>query len=88
MMGYAPTDGFMDKYNEIVKNNTSLSADEYYRTTDGFVWGLKIPANVHHVVEDIDFIQAYPLFKDWVTTGGVKNPEWYEERNRDYCIDF
>lgn len=88
MTGYAPTDGFMEKYNEIVKSNTSLSSDEYYRTTDGFVWGLKIPANVHHAVEDIDFIQVYPLFKEWVTSGGVTHPEWYEERDRDNCIDF
>lgn len=89
LLGYEPTANFATGYDEMVKNNASLLSDkDYYRTSDGFVWGLKIPANVSHAVEKVNFLDAYPLFKGWVVSGGQKNPKWYLSKVDEYCITF
>ena len=87
LMGYLPTDEFKEEYSNVLTNNPLLlSSDTYYRTVDGFVWGLKIPANVSHAIEDTDFTRAYPDFAKWVTTGGVENQEWYNNANSSNCM--
>ncbi len=89
LLGYEPTASFATGYDEMVKKNASLLSDkEYYRTSDGFVWGLKIPANVSHAVEKANFLDAYPLFREWVVSGGQKNPMWYESKVDEHCITF
>ena len=89
LLGYEPTASFKTGYDKVVENNaSSLSSTEYYRTSDGFVWGLKIPANVYHAAEKVDFLKAYPDFKEWVTSGGEKNQDWYKTRDLEYCIEL
>lgn len=89
LLGYEPTANFKTGYDQVVENNaSSLSFTEYYRTSDGFVWGLKIPDNVYHVAEKVDFLKAYPNFREWVTSGGEKNQDWYKTRNSEYCIEL
>lgn len=82
MMGYAPTPDFENEYDKISKDNSKiLDLNYYYRTNDGFVWGLKVPDAISHAKEGVDFCKAYKKFGEWVTSGGTDKKEWY--RNDD-----
>ncbi len=85
LRGYAPT-AYYQNYENDAKELMS-SAISYY-SKEGFVWGIKLPADTPHAIEKIDFIEAYPEFKEWVISGGVKNTNWYEHPNSNKIIQF
>lgn len=58
-----------------------------YRSKDGFVWGLNVPSDIPHVVEQASFLSAYRAFEKWVVSGGDKSQNWYElEMDKDFLI--
>ena len=91
MMGYAPTPSFENEYDKISKENSNiLDLNYYYRTNDGFVWGLKVPDAISHAKEGVDFCEAYKKFGEWVTSGGEKWSTWYtngDSKDREYRIE-
>lgn len=54
-----------------------------YRSKDGFVWGLNVPADIPHVLEQTSFLSAYGAFEKWVLSGGEKAQNWYELEMND-----
>lgn len=91
MMGYAPTPSFENEYDKISKENSNiLDLNYYYRTNDGFVWGLKVPDAISHAKEGVDFCEAYKKFGEWVTSGGEEWSTWYtngDSKDREYRIE-
>lgn len=82
LKGYAPTDAFKDGYAKEAANMGSA----YYSTKDNFVWGIKVPATIAHPKERISILDAYPDFAGWVTSGGAKNEDWYNNKVNKNCV--
>lgn len=79
LMGYRPTDAYATAYGKVVADNPLLlNPDTYYKSTKGFVWGLKVPESIAHTREGVDFNSAYKNFAGWVLSGGRENQDWYK----------
>ena len=89
--GFAPTKYGESKYNDLKKNSSNLSPSDsrYYFSKDNFTWGILVPMSIPHTYESIDFMKAYPNFKDWAVSGGTKNKNWYlsKYRNNQYMVN-
>lgn len=58
-----------------------------FYTEDNFVWGMKVPVLIPNATEKTDFIEAYPDFAGWVTSGGTSNKDWYKNYKADKVIN-
>jgi len=48
-------------------------------------WGLEIEAKEFAIANEKElFLNAYPLFKEWAESGGVKNKKWFESPDPKY----
>lgn len=86
LAGYAPTDKSIQRYfgggpNNIPSNNDLSLNGVYYKGTDNLIWGLIIPGTFNYPKENESILKAYPLFKDWATSGGVNSQDWYSNSN-------
>lgn len=75
LMGYTPTSK-ADRSN-FGKNDDNSTGGTYYRSSQGFPWGLNVPADVRHMLETIDFTVGYPDFVKWAESGGSSYTDWY-----------
>lgn len=56
-----------------------------FLTTRNLPWGLEIEATDFAIPNEKEFfLNAYPEFKDWAESGGVKNKKWFEAPNSKY----
>ncbi len=62
------------------------SPQEKYANEKNFVWGFKIPAAIYHATETTSFLEAYPDFEAWVTSGGEQKKMWWENWNSKKLI--
>ena len=62
------------------------NSNESYVNEDNFIWGLKVPASLHHAREEVNFLEAYPDFEQWVTSGGQKNQRWWNKPKTNKLI--
>ncbi len=60
----------------------------YYSNGDNLIWGLDVPAVINHATEKTNFLEAYPLFKGWATSGGAMNTDWYNSPVSSQLIDY
>jgi LruC domain-containing protein len=72
--GFAPT------------NVTSFEIpNTHFLNKNNLPWGLELEATKFAIpVEKVLFLKAYPLFKDWAESGGVKNRNWFEKPDVEY----
>ena len=68
-------------YSPVYYNN-----NESYVNENNFIWGLKVPASLHHAREEVNFLEAYPDFEQWVTSGGQENPKWWNKPKTNKLI--
>lgn len=85
--GFAPTD-LADRTYLGTGNDDSLDK-AYYLSNEGLAWGVCVPSGSKvwsWPTEWTSICNAYPLFKEWVTSGGTKNAGWYEapQGNKTY----
>ncbi len=76
LVGYAAT----DKINKSIVSRESgklLSATDPFKTIKNEPFALALPVSFKYPTEGQKVYDAYPLFKDWVTTGGLQNANWY-----------
>lgn len=62
-----------------------------YASDKNLVWGVKIPQEVkfQHVVEKVNFCDAYKDFAAWATSGGTTNLDWYKtNRVKENLIEW
>lgn len=56
-----------------------------FLTKQNLPWGLEIETNVFAVPNEREFfLNAYPEFKEWAESGGVKNKRWFESPDSRY----
>lgn len=56
-----------------------------FLTTNNLPWGLEIEAEEFFIpTETTLFLQAFPEFKDWAESAGIKNKDWYKNPDMDY----
>lgn len=62
--------------------------DNYYYSKEKLIWGLRVPDNISHAVEEANFLEAYKGFAKWANSGGEDYPNWYngENTNKDILI--
>ena len=90
--GYAPTEEFGQNVYEQTKEGNSYigKSSIYYTSNSNLIWAINVPTDIPHAYEKADFLEAYPHFKDWATSGGNQNKDWYENttgnRNDSYLI--
>ena len=53
----------------------------YYKTVGHLPWAIEVGTDWNHPLERVDVLDAYPMFKDWVESGGTLNTEWYLREN-------
>lgn len=83
LRGYNPSSLYKN-YTEDAKG--LMNPQIPYYSSDGFVWGVKVPANGSHAKETIDVILAFPQFREWVTSGGLVNDNWFKHPELDKII--
>ena len=81
----APTTAEAHSYLSTGDDASAVNEARYYRSATGLPWGLHISNNIPHAREAVDFLQAYPKFKNWAESAGTVNNDWYldlpEHRN-------
>lgn len=55
----------------------SENTDMEYRSEEGLVWAISVPAAISFPAEKIDIINAFSGFKKWVTSNGKNDTDWY-----------
>jgi len=75
LMGFTPTSKADNKLFGTGSDNSISGV--YYRSTQGYPWGLDVPADVRHMLETIDFTIGYPDFVKWAESGGTQYTDWY-----------
>lgn len=83
LRGYSPT----AYYPNYEMDANGLMSSISYCDKDGFVWGIKVPADIKHAIEKTDFIEAYPKFGKWVSSSGTQNKDWYKHPVSGKVID-
>lgn len=77
--GYGPTLDGLDDYIATSFGHPNLDRTLVpYRSNNGLVWALNIPASVQHPYEKGSFLEAYPEFATWAQSGGLRAQDWYE----------
>ena len=59
-------------------DNSSVSGKKYYISKDNLAWRIMVPTDFKWALEYVNIKTVYSLFTDWVTSGGVKNQEWWK----------
>lgn len=80
LKGYAPTSQYT-AYNKDATTATdgTVMSGNFYCSSEGFVWGMKLPSGFRYPKEQIDIREAYPTtFAAWVTSGGTDGTAWYQ----------
>lgn len=75
LMGFGPTSKADNAYFGTADDKSAGGL--YYRSSQGFPWGLDIPSDVRHMIESIDFSVGYPDFVKWAESGGKEYTTWY-----------
>ena len=80
--------GFSPIYFEYPFGNNDLrpisgNNDNYYFSTNGLIWGFKIPDVTPHAIERANFLEAYKNFGKWAESNGQNSQNWYGQGNRN-----
>ncbi|MBK5203394.1 MAG: DUF4842 domain-containing protein, partial [Prolixibacteraceae bacterium] len=55
-----------------------------YKSTTNLIWGLAVPGPFSYPSEAKAITKAYPDFKNWATSGGTTNTDWYEHPKSEF----
>lgn len=58
--------------------------DKKYLSHENLAWGIMIPSNFNWPLEGKIITKGYSLFKQWLTSGGSSNADWYETKNNEF----
>ena len=58
-------------------DNTSMSANRFYKSNNNLNWAINVPVSIPYPLEEVDMTLAYPNFRDWAESGGSTNTGWY-----------
>ena len=75
MAGYKPSDLANTLF--FGKNDDNSSGGKYYVSKEHLAWGIIVPQQFKWPLEYNNVKNAYAEFEGWVTSGGTKNKNWY-----------
>lgn len=59
---------------------------KHFLNKNNLPWGLEIEAEKFAIPNEKElFLNAYPQFKEWAESGGVKNKKWFENPDLEYA---
>lgn len=64
------------------KKSTDISSGRNYSTSD-FIYAIRTPKSFKYPNEWVRIDHAYPQFREWVSTNGQSNPNWYDSYNSE-----
>lgn len=79
---FAGTNLFDNSYFNMVDDNSD-GVNNNFVTSANMPWVINITSSFDHVSEYIDISHAYPLFPQWVNSGGFQYTDWHETSNAD-----
>jgi LruC domain-containing protein len=74
---YPPTDLVNQGLFGTWDDNTSFSANRYYKTENYLPWAINLPVAFEYPIEKQDIIWVYLKFADWAESDGQTNQDWY-----------
>jgi LruC domain-containing protein len=77
---YLPTSLANPAFFNTFDDNTIPSANKYYKSSNNLPWAINIYEGFDYPKEKVDIINTYLHFKDWVTSGGMLYPDWYQDK--------
>ena len=81
LAGYSPT----DKANtEKFGTHDDNSDNSLYKSNSNLIWGLAVPGPLSYPLEYTKITKAYPDFKNWATSSGTTNTDWYENPDSEF----
>lgn len=60
---------------------SSVSGKKYYISKDNLAWGIIVPTSFKWALEYTNIKVAYSKFESWVSTGGMKEKNWWNDFN-------
>lgn len=58
-------------------DRSNPGSDTYYQNAEGLPWAMEIGTEWLHPAEYQDTLLAYPQFRDWVSSEGEQEKDWY-----------
>lgn len=82
MKNQSPTEAF-DKnlFAKIGQDRSSPDEGYYFLTDTGMPWALEVGDDWLYPREWVEISEAYPMFKEWATSNGDVNKDWYLRDN-------
>jgi len=78
LAGYAPTDlGTTSLFGTGDDKSNLSDVSSLYKSTTNLIWGLAVPGPFSYPSEKTGITKAYPDFKNWATSVGTTNNDWY-----------
>ena len=62
-------------------DTSDVSSERYYKTNSNLPWAIEVGTDWLYPKERVDILEAYPMFQDWVESGGEENSDWYISEN-------
>lgn len=63
---------------------TNIGNDFYYKTSNGYPWGLNVAEEIAYPKENYDFAQTYINFGNWAENLGNVSTDWYVQIESNY----
>ncbi len=67
------------------RSPTPPASGIYYKDKRGAPWALLLPSSIQYTVEKTQLATAYKYFSQWVYSGGVDYPDWYNYSKAGYA---
>ncbi|MEI8005952.1 MAG: LruC domain-containing protein [Bacteroidota bacterium] len=77
---YTPTSLADPTLFNTLDDNSIPSANKFYKSANNLPWAINIYESFAYPKEKIDIIHTYLHFTDWVTSGGMLYPDWYQDK--------
>ncbi|PWJ44847.1 LruC domain-containing protein [Sediminitomix flava] len=61
-------------------DNSSVGANNYYKTSENLPWAINISREYAIPKENVEISTAYKKFLQWVSSNGSSFPDWYEDK--------
>lgn len=74
---HLPTGTATSKFNGSLADGHNISPSNKFKTKQGMMWALMLPEDFKYPSERRSILKAYPKFRDWATSGGTLNTNWY-----------
>jgi len=79
LAGFPPTEAADRSYFNTEDDDSNLTLERYYKTSDNLPWGLNLPTPWIYPKEQTSITDAYLYLGDWAESNGVEHTDWYED---------